>query len=297
MLDFNKIISDYSKFKNSQKNYNIEKKNLHSFYMEHMIELDPCLDEYYEVRTDKDKTEKLFFDHPNVKTYLSLELAKTHFKELMNKYKVSSELDSLGKCAICVKKDEEDDKNILVIYDLDNNVNYCYKIEKYELIKYISYALELTNRLISEINIFEIPVLQVIYNDILNDNELSKLDNKSICKIIERELNKARSFDSSYILVTEKNRLPLNIDEKYKELLASIDSVSKEEYLVQLYIYRILSEQNIEKLYEDADDEHKEYIIKAYISLSSFNSEYHIRTTSRKINDIVLKRTKKSDDK
>ena len=293
MFAINNLINDYFTFRKYSREYRIHKAESHDFYMEHRILLDNSLDEYYENYNNTVKIKNLFDKEPILKTYLSLEIIKNHLKEQKNKYSVSSEINNLGKCAIYINK------NILVIYDIDNNVNYSYKIDDEGVINYIKTCLQKTDKFIGEISLEEISVLQVIYYDIMHNDIFKNESNKVICKHINNELNKARMFDNFYIDRDQNKNLPVNINEEFAKLIELYKNkqITTEEYYIRYYYFLILSNQDVEKLYNKADIIHKEYIMKAYLELSSYNSKVHVRTTSKIINKAVLERVKKTDTK
>lgn len=291
MFAINNLVKDYFLYKKYSRNYRIHKAEFHQFYMSHRVIIDRYLDEYYENHNDSKKIDELFETQPSLKIYLLLELIKKYYKEQTNKYSISQELNNLGKCALCIKKD------ILVIYDLDNNLNYCFKITDESLINYIKMGLQKSDKFIGEINLEEISLLQVIYYDIMHNESLKSETNKSICKKINNELNKARMFDNYYIDASQNKYLPTNINAEFTKLieLYKNNQISTEEYYKRYYYFLILSNQDVEKLYNNADDEHKKYIINAYLELSSNNSKAHVRTASSIINKAVLERVKKTD--
>lgn len=299
MLDFNKIVQDYEKFRMSLNNYRLAKQDTHNFYMLNLSEIENYIEDYYIYVQDKNKNKealnKLFKEHPTLKTYLSLELTKAFYKEKTNMYSTSKELDKLGKCILCRRP------GYLIIVDLDSSINYCYEVNDEKIVKYIELGLKHSCKYITDVYINEISVIQVIYEEIRSSSTYSKMDNKKICSLIEKELNKARMFDDSYI-VDGNNYLPVSIDDEYKKLIALYqnDEISKSDYYKKIYYYRIISGEKIESLYLLADDEQKEYIMSAYEELSSLNKnqgKVHIRTTSKRINKEVLKRRKRSDTK
>lgn len=299
MLNINQIILDYSRFKRCQLNYNSVKQDSHDFYMLHMLEIDKYIEDYYAYARDKkqnkDKIDKLFSEHPILKSYLSLEFAKNIYKNETKKYSVSPELNKVGKCVLCKYPE------CLIIVDLENNKNYCYQINDEKIISYIEYGLKNSEKYITDISANEISLMQVIYSDLLVSDVISKMNIKQLRTFIQKELNAARMFDNSYIL-DNSNSLPVNITEEYKKLLElyQSDQISKDDYCKRVYYYRIISGEKIENLFFQADIEDREYIMRAYEDLSSINlnnDKIHIRTTSKEINKEVLKRRKKSDTK
>lgn len=294
MLNFKYIIDDFHNYSNYKKYYKLAKQELYDFFILNRYEIDSTLDEYYEIISDRKKVNEYLSKHQALRTYLLQELVKNHYRELVKKYAVSSQLDNFGKCAIC-KTDE-----VLIIYDMDNNMNYCYQINDDGIINYIVNGLKLTSKYICDFSIDEICVLQVIYADIKKMSSQKNISDKEFCNRISNELNKARMFDNSYIDASINKTLPENITEEYIKLIKLYDAglVSKDEYIERLYILRILSEQNVEKLLIQAESEDKEYILNAYTKLSTYpfnNDQIHIRTASRRVNAEIIKRRKKTD--
>ena len=294
MVDFERIIEDFIIFKKSQGRYRFYKNQVRQFYVSHLYEIDSKLDEYYEICEDKNKTKKYLLDHPVLKTYLSLELMRKHYEEQQKKYSTSDELNKLGMSALCINKEG------LQIYDVENNKYYYCELNDEKFVKYLTIGLQRLNKYIAAIDSDEASVLKVIYMDIQKDERLSKLSKKEICNRMSNELNKARMFDSSFMLLDNNRFFPQNINEEYIKLIFLYKNglITKEEYYVKYYYYRIISEQNVENLFLNSNKEHKKYIIKAYNILSTYrfdNNMVHIRTTSKLINNEVIKLRKKTD--
>ena len=295
MVDIFKLYEDFKNYNKFQTKYKNSKFQTHEFYMSHIYEIDTSIDDYYESSDDKDKCEEIFKANPVLKTYLSLETIKNHYKEERNKYKISPELEKLGKSVMCLYQ------NSFSLYDLDNNIIYNFEIDNKNIIKYIEYGLTKCNKFIAYINENELNVIKVINQDIINDSKLSQLDDKEICNRMFNELVRARMFDDSYIYFTDTNQI-VNRDDEYKRILDDYrnNKIDKKEYYIRFYYCLILCEQNITKLYLEADNEHKEYIIDAYLLLSEYhynNNKVRIRSTSAVINEAVLNRRKKTDAK
>ena len=294
MIDMDKLKQDYNSFIKYRTNYKSIKLQVHDFYMSHIIDIENHLDEYYENVNDRKKCEELFCRCPNVKIYLSLEAIKKHYKEEKDKYMISSELSKLGKCVIC------NNENNITIYDIDKNKVYNYEIDNVNLITYIEMGLKKINKFISYVNQNEINVVKVIISDIKDTDSNVSLSEKEISNKINNELMRARMFDASYIFYTNDNEI-FNLTDEFKKILDdySQDKISKKEYFIRYYYYLILCDQKIDELYLNADNEHKEYIVDAYLKLSEYSksNKVRIRTTSSLINEAVLKRKKKTDAK
>lgn len=294
MIDFNKIMDDYVTFLNSLNHYRVCKNNTHNFYMEHFDEIEDNLDKYYEYINDQQKLDKLFKKHQALKDFITLNMIKDHYKEKMDYYSVSPEINKFGKSVICIVN-----TNVFILYDLDSYKKYFFETNDIKIAKYIEIALKKLNKFVSRIYLSEINVTKVIYSDLKETEGFTSLESKKQCKKIENELNKARMFDDSYI-VDGKDVLPINLDDEYRNLICLYKDkkISKDEYYKRFYFCRIISGENIEQMFKRADDEQKEYIMQVYIELSSDNynkkGKVHIRTTSDLINQEVLNRRNKN---
>lgn len=295
MINFNEVMDDYLRFISSYKKYKLCKSNLHDFYMQNFYELETHLSEYYEYINDREKLTILFETYPILRDYVSLETITNHYKEKYIKYQVSPEIRKFGKSVLCRLN-----STTFVIYDLENCVNYSFETNDIKIAKYIELALKKINKFVTRIYLNEISVMKVIYLEIKTNESYLQLSPEKQCKKLESELIKARMFDDSYI-VDGKEVLPFNIDEEFTKLLCMYrdGKISKDNYYKKFYYYRIISGENIEKMYINADKEQKDYIMQVYIELSTNNfnqkGKVHVRTTSKLINKEVLERKNKPD--
>ena len=92
------------------------------------------------------------------------------------------------------------------------------------------------------------------------------------------------------------NRMPFILDtnkqaKMMQELEKQASTLTKEEYLTKYYEMKMLFGNNIEKMYLEADEENKKYIIDAYYnsSIQAFYDKKHFRTASPIINMELLK--------
>jgi hypothetical protein len=260
--------------------------DIRDYFMLHQYEIETNIDDYEDIKNDKEKCEKLFEHHPTLKTYIILKMMQEHYLSAYNKYQVSSQFDNLGKCVLIKFRKS------LTIYDTDNDKTYNIESEDKKFLRYIYMGLVNSDRFIAYINPGEIDLIKVVSQEVKHD--LPSLNDKEICKKISDEVIIARMFDNLYIMYSSENKV-YNINDELQNILILFknNQLDKEEYFTRMYYYLILSNQDLNKLYLEADDEHKKYIINAYIRLSQLNSDIHIRTTSDIINKAVLERRKK----
>ena len=295
MIDFIKIKNDYVTYKKYQKKCKDSKLQTHEFYMTHLYEIETSIDEYYESADDKEKCQELFKVCTSIKTFLSLQTISNQYKQIRNKYVISPELEKLGKSVIYICP------NSFTIYDVENNKTYNFELDELNVIKYIEFGLTKLNKFIAQISENELNVIKVIYQDITSDIKLSKLPDKEICNRIFNELIRARMFEDSYMFYTSENQV-MSKEEEFKKIIKDYNDkkITKKEYYIKFYYVLILCDQNITELYINADDEHKEYIIDAYLMLSEYhydNKAIRIRSTSEIVNEAILERRKKAGAK
>lgn len=293
MLDMNKITNDFKVYNNSKRNYRFYNKVTHDFYMENMIEINDHLDTYYDLVANKKSTDELFLNHPNLRTYLTLQFVVEYFDKKTKEYSISSELENLGKCVLI------DEDNVHILVDIDHDKEFILFGADEKLLKYITIALSKKNLFIGDIKRSELSLVKVINFEIEHDDKLKTDTNKAKCNRINRDLVKARYLDNSfYVDVKVNNNIPTDITEELKKLLVLYknNEITKEEYLNNIYYLLIIESQNPEKIYDFAPDDFKEYVINAYIKLSSFGNDIHLRTTSEIINNLVLKRKKEANN-
>lgn len=306
MLDFEKIRNDYCEFIHNKNYLKKIKREPYVFYMSHLDEIEPYLEEYFEYENAKDKksSNALLNAHPDLKSYLSLEFEKELFEQRMKKYSISPELNTLGNCVtyVAFKNNDlgKDSNKYFVIYDLDNDTENVYENPDDKIIEYIKKGLIKLNKYITEIYFNELNLIKVIYSDIKSDPNYHNLTQKEIFNKIVRELLRARIFDNGILLNDEESNLPSSVEE-YKTIihLYNEGKIDKDEYYIRFYKYRILAECDVVKMYMESDPEQKKYIIDAYISLSSSKRDsnlVHIRTASEEINKQVLERRRKKTD-
>lgn len=306
MIDFEKIKNDYLEYSYNKKYYKKVKAEPHIFYMTHRDEIDPYIEEYYEYENDHNKigSERLLKDHPVLKIYLALDFERDIFESRMKASSMSSELKKLGKCVTYIffknETDYSEDSKCFCIYDIDSKTNYIYENPDSKIIDYIKRGLMKLDIFVADIYNNETSLVDVIYSEILLQSGGNLLTNKQIYNKINREILRARVFDSGIMLNDSESNLPSNVEE-YKEIIKLYDEglINKDEYYIRLYKCRILSECDVIKMYLNADSEQREYIIDAYYELSTStlsSNNIHIRTASKEINDQVLKRIRKKTD-
>ena len=286
-MDFTLLRNEYKAYKSAIVKFRFFNHKYGKYRKENFELLDDCLEEYYSNLSDKKKIDNLLSTYPELKTYLSLEFLKEHYRQEIEKFRNPSFSKYVGFCVLYVENNKK------IIFDLESKM--CFDVTELEqpVFDYLISSLNYNNKYVGEVSKNDLVVLEVIKEEVI---ESKSVNNNNIAKKIFSELIKAKAFDNFYMITnqSEKNSLPFNVDEELRKLLVLFkdDKISKEEYLVRNYYLLILKTQNPEQLYIDASDENKKYVLDAYIKLSSFgqNNTIHQRTTSRIINEQVLKR-------
>ena len=261
------LYEEFTKYKEYKEKYLELSNESQEYFLMHKYEIETNIDSYDEVKDDKEKSYELFQKHPFLKIYIILKTMAEHYNSVYKKYRIPSEFKNLGKCVLCKHRKS------ITIYDVDNDKMYNIETVDKRFIRYIQCGLYRANKFITYINPDELPLIN--------------------------EIIIARMFDNLFIPYSKENTV-YNIDEELKNILMLYkeNKIDKKEYYTRMYYYMILSSQNLNKLYLDSDDEHKEYILSAYLRLSEVHliqKPIHIRTTSQLINNAILKRRKKHE--
>ena len=287
------LYEEFTKYNEYKEKYLELSSESHEYFLMHKYEIETNIDSYDEVKDNKEKSYELFQKHPFLKIYIILKTMAEHYNSVYKKYRTPSVFNNLGKCVLCKHRKS------ITIYDVDNDKMYNIETVDKRFIRYIQCGLYRVNKFITYINPDELPLIKVINLDLSESSELNSLDQKKICDQFNNEIIIARMFDNLFIPYSKENTV-YNIDEELKNILMLYkeNKIDKKEYYTRMYYYMILSSQNLNKLYLDSDDEHKEYILNAYLRLSEIHliqKPIHIRTTSQLINNAILKRRKKHE--
>lgn len=293
MIDSDKLTQDFNSYVKLRDKLKSIKQQKHDLYMEHIVEIDNGLIDYYENIHDHKSCDKLFEKHPNLKTYLCLEEIEKEFENRLKTQTISKELLFLGKSVI-YKLDTS-----ITIFDIEHNKKYNLPITNPSILRYIENNLKSLKRFIGYANNGENSVLRVIYNEVMLDAKTLSLSDDKICSIIGAELAMARMYDGSYIMYNQDNEV-YNFDQECAELnkLHSEGKITDQEYYEKFYYYFILCKGNLTETFMLSDLEKRNYMVNAYLKLSQYHhgsKKVRVRTTSEVINNEVLERIKKSD--
>lgn len=297
MLKISDIILDYEENALSiilgKKEKSIGKRK-YKFYVKHKDEIDEA--EILSDKVTKEDLPKFLLSHRSYYIYLKYIYLQATYKSLsrsMRKNRISKEKN---KCYVIVKFSDE--KRIKLV-ELCSNEELDITGLKPEYITYLNNVLEKDNSFICEINEKELSLVKVSFDDCFikdrqNDDEFIRMVRNNVAS----DVVIARSFDnrSSEGNDGESIQKALKKCNRYKNLYEK-GKVSLEKYLIKYYIYNILSTRNVELIYELAPLDQKELVIKAYMSLSGDidETDFYIRTTSKIINDEVIRiRSKKN---
>lgn len=183
--------------------------------------------------------------------------------------------------------------------------------------KFIEFVIEMLKTqgyFIDCINQSDLPLLMNIKEDLEMNYDLEEFDDEeklfydsSLPMHISLEYKNAKladkkSYEKSEDFFTRNCPFILNSDEvqaKWRELDELEPNISKEEYLLRYYKLLLVFGNDVEKVYRDASEDEKKYLLDAYqfyssdtLKLSSLSEEriHHFRTASPMVNIEILKR-------
>ena len=285
------LYEDFEKYKEYKRKCLELSNETQEYFMMHQYEIETHMSEFEDIKENREESEKYLRKHPSLKVYMILQTMSEHYNSVYKKYRTSSQFNNLGKCVLIKHRKS------ITIYDVDNDRTYNVETMDKKFIRYIQFGLYSANKFITYINPGEIPLVKAIASDIKVSGELSSLDDSKLCDQYNNEIMIARMFDNLYIMYSKDNTV-YDIDHELSKVLVLFkeNKIDKTEYYTRMYYYMILCNQNLNNLYQEADDEHKEYILNAYQRLSEIHlvkNPIHIRTTSEVINSAIIERRKK----
>ena len=250
---------------------------------------------------------KFLSEHEEIEEYKDLKYyVDTYLKDIDFLKNTNICLD--GQFALLLK----DNKKYLI--DL-KNLN-MQDVTEYnpKLIEFIIEMLKTQCYYIGQIDQFDLPLLMNIKEDLEKDYNSENFDEEErysydskLPMHISLALKKAKladkkSFEKSENFFTRNCPFILNSDEvqaKWRELDELEPNISREEYLLRYYKLLLIFGNDVEKVYRDASDDEKKYVLDAYqfyssdvLNLSPLSEErlHHFRTVSPMINIEILKR-------
>ena len=317
LVDTDNLIEAYNNYNNLKKERIEAQKELDEFEIDY--EFDSKSDilrmvDYYLNITDalnisyretnskkyKKTLEMLMKLHPEVNEMVEL---KHYIRRCTNDMRVELNKEFLNSYSEIVVL-EKDNKKYLV--DLYNNFDIEITKENEKLIHFLIDSLKNKELFIGNIKTQDLPLLMNIKEDIKynfesqnefyynNENIPSQISSElEMVYAVEEKLEKNRTFDD-----TISFPFIVNSDEeqkKWNELDELKNKITQQKYLLEYYKILMVFGNNVEKVYNNAPEEEKEYVIDAYYHYASEvmntdNEKYHFRTTSPLINIEVLKR-------
>ncbi len=176
-----------------------------------------------------------------------------------------------------------------------------YRCQKIDVTNYdrlfINFLKNAIDKRMLEITPDDLPLLMAIkeelnYIDYIDENDFMAKGLWGTPYELKREFRYAKMLDDK-VYVENHTPFMLYIDTRnkaIKDLEKVKETLSKEEYLTKYYEMKMLFGNNIEKMYLEADEENKKYIIEAYYNIASSKDENkHFRTASPIINIELLK--------
>ena len=167
-----------------------------------------------------------------------------------------------------------------------------------DLLDFIINILEKQGIFIGNANQSDLPFLMVIKEELekdTSDDEDSYYVDDFVAYQMGIEYKNAKIADQK-TLSNKRQLLPFILDsdevqKKWKELDELESSITREEYLKEYYRLLLVFGNDVEKVYLEAPDDEKKYVIDAYKYYSSDDCEsiHHFRTTSTLINIEILK--------
>ena len=203
---------------------------------------------------------------------------------------------------------ERKDKKYLV--DLENLIMQDVTEYNPKLIEFIIKMLKTQLCFVGYAKDSDLPLLMNIKEDLevdIEDEEERALYNASIANIMAIEFKHTKIDDEKIIAKRGKADMrwcPFILDsdviqKMWNELDELEPNISREEYLLRYYKLLMLFNNSVEKVYNEAPEEEKKYVLDAYQFYSSDvlkesayvqEKKHHFRTASPVINIEILKR-------
>ena len=279
-------------------------------YLEARVELEDCNEE---IKAFKIKNEDLVSKLDELKEYArSHKLKLNELKKAQILFKANPELKKYYVNTLRIKCINQRIYNYTCFYDNEYGEYFflnqgnkkfildLYRCQKIDVTNYdrvfINFLKNAIDKHMLEITPDDLPLLMAIkeeinYIDYIDENDFMVRGLSGRSDELKSEFTYAKMFDDKVyvnhapfmLYIDTRNKAIKNL-EKLKETL------SKEEYTVKYYEMKMLFGNNIEKMYLEADEENKKYIIEAYYNIStSEDHDKHFRTASPIINIELLK--------
>jgi len=311
MINTQLLDKEYDKYKLLKDKYNSYKEELEKIKITDYEGLEDVLRIYRDAKKEKknisEEVLSIFLEkYPIIARIDSLEnLIITCKSNLDEHFLFTKTFDDFGRF-IALKHINDNE------FDLINlNTQETLDLSQYDQDKqnYILEDLKKKNSFIGSITRDELPLLMNILEDMDIEIDYSDMDPDDVaaeayyveiskCYEMFLEIRKTRAYDEGNLIYHQNlaNMLS-NFNEELQKLKQNKKNISEEDYWNSFYRLKILSGENIEKMYLEAEESHKKHIINAYYKLST-PSEYNtkeekclqLRTASSIINQEVLKR-------
>ena len=283
--------SEFKKCELYKKRFKFLKKEKWAFFQRHKNEIIE-LNEIYDSFDNPEEADKFQSEHQVLRSFLLLDFLARQYKDEYRKALTSTKPFEKDRFIVGLLRKDEDDFDLYDIVTKEFvDLSIYDKVRK----NYIVEGLKRSNSFICIIKEEQIPLLEVIVNDIKYKYTRISPEKVPTCADINIDFIIALLFDNpkqKNNLEKKQKLMDKKMEESYQRF--SKGEITEDEFYIRYYYYMILKNNDVEKLYLRSDEEMKKYILEAYYKLSSYsemNDEftYHERTESPLINKRILK--------
>lgn len=301
MFDIKALHRQYTVYNVAKDKYKSIEKLSTKYFKKHSDKLKKDISEYERLLfINSEEANKFLLSHDALRRFYHIKYLKEFYDKMRKEYKNDISLVPQDERFIMIRNKEEiidadsfeNNERVEVSFmNLQNGETFQLEVKDEQEIDFIITIMDKANSYVGEVSIDDISLIMNIFNDIKNKHDDHQFTNNEL-------YNEYRKTKHSYD-ITKNELLYGNLKKiiaKSKENFKN-GVISAEEHKVNEYMLVIISTKNLEDLYMSLDQTEKDYFIRAYKKLSSYEYfkkyQLYFRTPSKIINEEVSLSNKK----